>query len=283
MSGPEALTGQGAWRARGGGSSQNAGHPSKMLYSLQSLACPACGTLTGHEGRGQGGRRGQGSDSRNVPPATGKNPTDEYLEGMMSEAPGPINFTMFLTMFGEKLNGTDPEDVIRNAFACFDEEASGQQPPTGGLDRAGTERFTQGAPEDANGAGLRWDFRAPVPKGQNRNPPSAGVSVAGTGKTKLCPCSLPPDARPQQPTSTKASHVLSSPVGPAHCPHFRPSQKPNRSRPFWPIRCKNQPPYSDLTKDFCPTANVSQGQARVTLPVISVVSRGPQAQFRTFS
>ncbi|CAM5152947.1 unnamed protein product [Eretmochelys imbricata] len=55
----------------------------------------------------------------------GKNPTDEYLEGMMSEAPGPINFTMFLTMFGEKLNGTDPEDVIRNAFACFDEDATG--------------------------------------------------------------------------------------------------------------------------------------------------------------
>merc|ERR1712180_444258 len=43
----------------------------------------------------------------------GKNPTDEYLEAMMMEAPGPINFTMFLTMFGEKLNGTDPEDVIR--------------------------------------------------------------------------------------------------------------------------------------------------------------------------
>ncbi|KAF3858078.1 hypothetical protein F7725_011279 [Dissostichus mawsoni] len=55
----------------------------------------------------------------------GKNPTDEYLEEMMNEAPGPINFTMFLTMFGEKLNGTDPEDVIRNAFACFDEEATG--------------------------------------------------------------------------------------------------------------------------------------------------------------
>lgn len=28
-------------------------------------------------------------------------------------------------MFGEKLNGTDPEDVIRNAFACFREEATG--------------------------------------------------------------------------------------------------------------------------------------------------------------
>uniref|UniRef100_A0A5F9CNI9 Myosin light chain 12B n=1 Tax=Oryctolagus cuniculus TaxID=9986 RepID=A0A5F9CNI9_RABIT len=55
----------------------------------------------------------------------GKNPTDAYLDAMMNEAPGPINFTMFLTMFGEKLNGTDPEDVIRNAFACFDEEATG--------------------------------------------------------------------------------------------------------------------------------------------------------------
>lgn len=45
----------------------------------------------------------------------------------MTEAPGPINFTMFLTMFGEKLNGTDPEDVIRNAFACFDEEGTGKE------------------------------------------------------------------------------------------------------------------------------------------------------------
>ena len=44
----------------------------------------------------------------------------------MSCAPGPINFTMFLTMFGEKLNGTDPEDVIRNAFACFDETNTGE-------------------------------------------------------------------------------------------------------------------------------------------------------------
>lgn len=55
----------------------------------------------------------------------GKNPTDAYLDGMMNEAPGPINFTMFLTMFGEKLNGTDPEEVIKNAFACFDEDNSG--------------------------------------------------------------------------------------------------------------------------------------------------------------
>jgi len=56
----------------------------------------------------------------------GKDPTEAYLRGMMNEAPGPINFTMFLTMFGEKLNGTDPEDVIRNAFACFDDNNSGK-------------------------------------------------------------------------------------------------------------------------------------------------------------
>merc|ERR1712154_629530 len=55
----------------------------------------------------------------------GKDPQEAYLDDMMSAAPGPINFTMFLTMFGDKLNGTDPEDVIKNAFACFDEDGSG--------------------------------------------------------------------------------------------------------------------------------------------------------------
>ena len=55
----------------------------------------------------------------------GKDAKDDYLEGMMKEAPGSINFTMFLTLFGEKLTGTDPEDVIKNAFACFDEDGTG--------------------------------------------------------------------------------------------------------------------------------------------------------------
>lgn len=55
----------------------------------------------------------------------GKNPTEHELDLMINMAPGPINFTMFLTLFGERLNGTDPEDVIRNAFACFDDRNSG--------------------------------------------------------------------------------------------------------------------------------------------------------------
>lgn len=173
----------------------------------------------------------------------------------MSEAPGPINFTMFLTMFGEKLNGTDPEDVIRNAFACFDEEASGQQTPTGGL---GSSASPRAPPRMQVGLGCAGTSGPVSPKARTLIPHLL-VSAAGTRKTKLCPCSLPPDARPQQPTSIKASHILSSPVGPAHCLHFRPSQKPNCSRPFWPTRCKNQPPPPDLTKDFCPTASLSWG------------------------
>lgn len=78
----------------------------------------------------------------------------------MSEAPGPINFTMFLTMFGEKLNGTDPEDVIRNAFACFDEEASGRQPLDGGLDGAGPAHLPQGTPTYAGGTRPRLPPKA---------------------------------------------------------------------------------------------------------------------------
>lgn len=32
----------------------------------------------------------------------------------MSQAPGPIDFSMLLTVFGEQLNRMDPEDVICN-------------------------------------------------------------------------------------------------------------------------------------------------------------------------
>jgi Ca2+-binding EF-hand superfamily protein len=56
----------------------------------------------------------------------GKDYPDSHLQSMLDDAPGPINFTMFLTMFGEKLNGTDPEDVIKNAFQCFDDDGSGK-------------------------------------------------------------------------------------------------------------------------------------------------------------
>ncbi|KAG7321071.1 hypothetical protein KOW79_015486 [Hemibagrus wyckioides] len=53
------------------------------------------------------------------------NVKDNELEDMLKEASGPINFTMFLNLFGEKLHGTDPEDTILNAFKMFDPEAKG--------------------------------------------------------------------------------------------------------------------------------------------------------------
>ncbi|KFM64559.1 Myosin regulatory light polypeptide 9, partial [Stegodyphus mimosarum] len=51
----------------------------------------------------------------------GREVDDEDLESMLAEAPGPLNFTMFLTIFGERISGTDEEDVIMSAFSIFDE------------------------------------------------------------------------------------------------------------------------------------------------------------------
>jgi Ca2+-binding EF-hand superfamily protein len=44
---------------------------------------------------------------------------------MIKEAPGNINFTMFLTLMGEKMSGTDPEHEILAAFECFDDSKTG--------------------------------------------------------------------------------------------------------------------------------------------------------------
>ncbi|KAM6232289.1 myosin regulatory light chain 2, atrial isoform [Spheniscus humboldti] len=53
------------------------------------------------------------------------NVSDNELEEMLKEGKGPINFTVFLTLFGEKLNGTDPEESILNAFKLFDPAGTG--------------------------------------------------------------------------------------------------------------------------------------------------------------
>merc|ERR1711874_534581 len=42
--------------------------------------------------------------------------------GMINDAPGPINFTMLLTMFAERQSGgSDEDDVVINAFKSFDD------------------------------------------------------------------------------------------------------------------------------------------------------------------
>ncbi|KAI8816531.1 uncharacterized protein EV422DRAFT_287840 [Fimicolochytrium jonesii] len=51
--------------------------------------------------------------------------TDNMIDAMIAEAPGSINFTMFLTLMGEKMSGTDPELEILQAFESFDEGKTG--------------------------------------------------------------------------------------------------------------------------------------------------------------
>uniref|UniRef100_H0XUQ9 Myosin light chain 5 n=1 Tax=Otolemur garnettii TaxID=30611 RepID=H0XUQ9_OTOGA len=50
---------------------------------------------------------------------------DDELDAMLREASGPINFTMFLNLFGEKLNGTDTEETILSAFKMLDPDGKG--------------------------------------------------------------------------------------------------------------------------------------------------------------
>jgi len=45
--------------------------------------------------------------------------------GRQGMSPGPLNFTKFINLFGEKLSGSDPEDSLRNAFKMFDSENKG--------------------------------------------------------------------------------------------------------------------------------------------------------------
>ncbi|XP_009319480.1 PREDICTED: myosin regulatory light chain 2, ventricular/cardiac muscle isoform isoform X2 [Pygoscelis adeliae] len=67
------------------------------------------------------------ADLRDTFAALGRlNVKNEEIDEMIKEAPGPINFTVFLTMFGEKLKGADPEETILNAFKVFDPEGKGR-------------------------------------------------------------------------------------------------------------------------------------------------------------
>ncbi|KAB0344457.1 hypothetical protein FD754_021383 [Muntiacus muntjak] len=50
---------------------------------------------------------------------------DDKLDATFKEASGPINFTMFLNVFGEKLSGMDPEETVLSAFKMLDPAGKG--------------------------------------------------------------------------------------------------------------------------------------------------------------
>ena len=63
-------------------------------------------------------------DLKEVYASLGKAPKDAELKAMLEEAQGPVNFTTLLTLFGDRLNGTDEENVILNAWKNFDQEGN---------------------------------------------------------------------------------------------------------------------------------------------------------------
>jgi len=52
--------------------------------------------------------------------------SDADLQSMLDEAPGPLNFTVFLSIFGDRImGGGDEPEVIKAAFKTFDPENTG--------------------------------------------------------------------------------------------------------------------------------------------------------------
>jgi Ca2+-binding EF-hand superfamily protein len=72
--------------------------------------------------RDKDGILGKG-DIRAIYDEIGRIATDSELDSMLNEAPGPINFTMFLNMFAERQTGeADDDDVVAKAFTAFANE-----------------------------------------------------------------------------------------------------------------------------------------------------------------
>jgi len=65
-------------------------------------------------------------DLNSIHQQLGREPDTKTLKSMLEESPGQLNFTHFLTLFGEHLHGTDPESTLRDAFTMFDEGNTGK-------------------------------------------------------------------------------------------------------------------------------------------------------------
>ena len=53
------------------------------------------------------------NDLREIHLNLGRQPSDEDLKKMLEESPGQLNFTAFLTLFGEKMHG-------KSQTVCFE-------------------------------------------------------------------------------------------------------------------------------------------------------------------
>jgi len=57
-----------------------------------------------------------GEDLKDIYASLGRDLKEEQSNQMLAEGNGPINFQVFLGMFGDKISGTDPEETILQAF-----------------------------------------------------------------------------------------------------------------------------------------------------------------------
>ncbi|MCL4153293.1 UNVERIFIED_CONTAM: hypothetical protein GTU68_034554 [Idotea baltica] len=65
------------------------------------------------------------SDIRATCDEVGRLTNDEELDSMVNDAPGPINFTQLINMFGQRQQGgaSDDDDVVAKAFKAFADDA----------------------------------------------------------------------------------------------------------------------------------------------------------------
>lgn len=64
-------------------------------------------------------------DLQTILVSLGQKPTERQLRDMLNEVPGNVDFARFVSMFASKMGAADPEDLIRNAFTCFDDDCDG--------------------------------------------------------------------------------------------------------------------------------------------------------------
>jgi len=90
------------------------------------------------------------SDLRATFDAMGKVANEKELEEMLGEANGPLNFTMLLTLFANRMSGSaDDDEVVIAAFKSFDENGKIDGDKLKNALMTFGEKFSQGEIDDA--------------------------------------------------------------------------------------------------------------------------------------
>lgn len=64
-------------------------------------------------------------DLKDILVSLGQDPEDSEIREMLREMSVPSDLVHFVQMFGRKMENVDSEDLIKNAFSCFDETGKG--------------------------------------------------------------------------------------------------------------------------------------------------------------